>query len=81
MTGRPPPLNRALADRAIALGIRRAARHRHLLDLARQHHVELPALRVDDERAIDAAVALLEHAGADIDWDLVEIPTHLETTP
>ena len=73
MTDRPP-LNRALADRAIALGIRRSTRHRHLLDLARQHYVELPALRVDDERAIDHAVALLEQAGAPIDWDLVEIP-------
>lgn len=80
MTGRPR-LNRALADRAIALGIRRSARHRHLIDLARQHHVELPAMRVDDERAVDAAVALLEQAGAAIDWDLVEIPTHLETNP
>ena len=74
MTARPP-LDRAYADRCLELGRRRSARHQHLVDLARQHGVDLPPMRVDDERAIDTAVALLEQAGAAIDWDLVEIPT------
>lgn len=72
---RRPPLDRGLADRLLARGIASERRHRHLLELAHKHGVELPVLRVDDERAIDTAVALLEQAGADIDWDLVEIPT------
>jgi len=80
MTTRPP-LDRSLADRLMARAAASERRHRHLLELAHQHGVRLPELRVGDERAIDHALALLEQAGAAIDWDLVEIPTHLETNP
>lgn len=76
MTARPP-LDRGLADRLLARGIASERRHRHLLELAQQHGVTLPALYVGDERAIDHALALLEQAGADINWDLIELPpTH-----
>lgn len=73
MTGRPP-LDRGLANQLLARAAASERRHRHLTELADQHGVRLPELRVGDERAIDHAVALLEQAGAPIDWDLVEIP-------
>lgn len=79
MTDRPP-LDRGLADRFHARAVASERRHRHLLDLARRHDIELPRMVVGDERAIDAALALLEQAGAAIDWDLVELPTIHERT-
>jgi hypothetical protein len=74
MTPHPTSDEAKAARRAeIQIAAAREARHKHLTDLAHRYGVELPVMRVGDDHAVDHALALLEAAGAPIDWARIDI--------